>query len=204
MKRFFVTVILLIFVLSTQAFGQSTYARVSGTVADPSHALIPGATITATNSATGVVSTTVTNESGTYNFASLLPGTYQLSATLPGFQTKIFTNVQLGSAAQLRIDFTMAVSSVNTSVEVAIPADSLLSTSSSSVGEVLSQQRVSELPTISNNVLDLFRLLPGVRMNADGVNGTFAGMNAVNVNFQRDGVDASGSAYWIQAGVQSA
>ena len=205
MKRLLVAaVLLLIFVLSTPVFGQTTYATISGTIGDASRALIPGVTITATNNATGILTTVLSNESGTYNFPSLLPGVYKVTATLPGFQTKTFTDVQLGSAAQLRLDFTMSVSSVTTSVEVSVAADTLLSTSSSSVGEVLTQQRVQDLPTVSNNVLDLFRLLPGVRMNADGVNGTFAGMNAVNVNIQRDGVDTSGSAYWIQAGVQSA
>src|SRR5438552_11390273 len=57
---------------------------------------------------------------------------------------------------------------------------------------------------VGNNVLDLFRLLPGARINDDGVNGTFAGVSADKVNIQRDGVDASGSAYWVQAGAQSA
>jgi hypothetical protein len=205
MRRLFVVaLVLLTLVVSTRAFAQTTYATVSGRIEDASRALIPGVTITATNNATGVVTSVVSNESGTYNFPSLLPGSYRISAMLPGFRTQTYTDVQLGSAAQVRLDFTMTVSSVNTAVEVTVAADTLLSTSSSSVGEVLSQQRIQDLPTVSNNVLDLFRLLPGVRMNADGVNGTFAGMNAVNVNMQRDGVDASGSAYWVQAGVQSA
>ena len=205
MRRLFVAAILLLtFVLSIPAFGQSTYATVSGTVGDASRALIPGVTVTATNNDTGVVTTVISNESGAYNFPSLLPGTYKVSATLPGFQTRTFTNVQLGSAAQVRLDFTMAVSSLSTQVEVSVTADTLLATSSSSVGEVLTRQRIQELPTVGNNILDLFRLLPGARMNADGVNGTFAGMNATSMNLQRDGVDASGSAFWSQAGAQSA
>jgi hypothetical protein len=69
---------------------------------------------------------------------------------------------------------------------------------------VLTEQKVQDMPLVGNNVLDLFRLLPGARMNADGVNGTFAGVSADKVNIQRDGVDASGSAYWVQAGAQSA
>ena len=60
------------------------------------------------------------------------------------------------------------------------------------------------MPLVGNNVLDLLRLLPGARMNDDGVNGTFAGVSADKVNMQRDGVDTSGSAYWVQAGAQSA
>src|SRR2546423_7548577 len=84
--------------LSTPAFGQSTYATVSGTVADSSGAVLPGVSLTATNNATGVVTTVVSNEAGAYNFASLLPGVYKVSAELPGFQTRSYTDVQLGNA----------------------------------------------------------------------------------------------------------
>ena len=204
--RTFVAACFLLFLaaLVTPASSQSTNARVSGIVEDSSNALIPGVTVTATNTGTGVVSTNVTNEVGVYNFPSLLPGEYKVSATLPGFQTQTFTGVKLGNADQLRLNFVLRISSVNTSVEVSVAADTLLATSSSSVGEVLTQQKVQDLPLVGNNVLDLFRLLPGARMNADGVNGTFAGVSADKVNMQRDGVDASGSAYWVQAGAQSA
>ena len=203
----FVASFLLFFALTsfvTPASAQSTNARVSGTIEDASGALIPGVTVTATNTGTGVVTTMVSNEVGAYNFPSLLPGAYRLSATLPGFQTHTFTGVQLGNADQIRLNFVLKVSTVTTSVEVSVAVDTLLATSSSSVGEVLTQQKVQDLPIVGNNVLDLFRLLPGARMNADGVNGTFAGVSADKVNMQRDGVDASGSAYWVQAGAQSA
>src|SRR5436190_173429 len=190
--------------LSAPAFAQSTYATVSGTVADPSGAVLPGVSITATNNATGVTATVVSNEAGTYNFASLPPGAYKVSASLPGFQTSTFTNVELGNRDQIRLNFRMKIASVSTSVEVSVAADTLLATSSSSIGEVLAEQKVRDMPLVGNNVLDLFRLLPGARMNDDGVNGTFAGVSADKVNMQRDGVDASGSAYWVQAGAQSA
>jgi hypothetical protein len=201
---FLVLTLCLFLVLTGPAFAQSSFARISGTIGDSTNALIPGVTVTATNTGTGVVTNVISNEGGTYNFPSLSPGDYRVSASLPGFQTQTFTDVQLGNAQQLRLNFTLRVSSVSTSVEVSVAADSLLATSSSSVGAVLSEEKVQELPIVGNNVLDLFRLLPGARMNADGVNGTFAGVSADKVNMQRDGVDASGSAYWVQAGAQSA
>jgi hypothetical protein len=194
----------LLLAFTAPVFAQSSNARVSGTIGDDTNALIPGVSVTATNTDTGVVTTVISNEGGTYNFPSLLPGVYRVSASLPGFQTQTFTGVRLGNAEQLRLNFTLKVSTVNTSVEVSVAADALLATSSSSVGQVLSEDRVQDLPIVGNNVLDLLRLLPGARMNADGVNGTFAGVSADKVNMQRDGVDASGSAYWVQAGAQSA
>lgn len=190
--------------LCTQAFAQSTFATVSGTVADPSGAVLPGVSLTATNTATGVATTVVSNEAGAYNLTGLLPGVYTVSAELPGFQKATYTDVTLGNAAQVRFNFTMQVATAAQSVEVTVAADTLLATSSSSIGEVLSQQKVSELPIVANNLVSFYLLMPGVRMNDDGVSGTFAGLTADKINIQRDGVDASGSARYSQAGAQTA
>src|ERR1700730_5346417 len=172
MQRVLVALVVFV-VLSTQALAQSTSATVSGTVADPSGAVLPGVSLTATNNATGVVSTVISNESGAYNLTSLLPGAYTVSAELPGFRKETFTNVTLGNAQQVRLNFTLQVSTSAQSVEVTVAADTLLATSSSSIGETLSQQKVSDLPIVANNILSFFTLMPGVRMNDDGISGTF-------------------------------
>src|SRR5262245_57246465 len=96
-------------VVSAQGFGQSTSATVSGSVADFSGAVLPGVSMTATNNATGVVTTVITNEAGVYSLASLLPGVYTVSAELPGFQKQSFTNVQLGNAERVRLNFALQV-----------------------------------------------------------------------------------------------
>jgi len=196
MKTISATVVLLILVLCTPSFSQSTYATVSGTVEDPSKALIPGVTMKALNTATGVSTTVLTNESGTYSFASLLPGLYKISAELPGFQTYTYSDVRLGSGDQIRLNFTLRVGDVATAVDVSVAADTLLATSSSSVGEIVNQQRVVELPTVTNNVLDLYRLIPGIRLTDDaGNNGVVSGLGGLGtVNITRDGVDNVGAA----------
>src|SRR5947207_11438981 len=103
-KRFSAFAALLcVLTFSAQTFGQSTYATVSGTIEDTSHALLPGVMVTATNNATGVVTDVISNESGAYNLTSLLPGAYTVKAELPGFQTKAFTEVQLGNGVQIRL-----------------------------------------------------------------------------------------------------
>jgi hypothetical protein len=182
---------------STRAFAQSTYATVSGTVGDSSGAVLPGVSVTGTNNATGVVTSVVTNEAGVYSLGTLTPGAYTVSAELPGFQKQTYTNVQLGNADRIRLNFALQVATQTQSVEVTVAADTLLATSSSSVGEVLSQARVQDLPTVSNNVLDLYRLMPGIRVNGDGVSGSFAGLSGFGtVNMQRDGVDAAGGSRW--------
>jgi hypothetical protein len=85
--------------LSTNASSQSSSnASVSGFIQDPSQAFIPGVGITATNTQTGVVSTATTNESGTYTILSLLPGTYRLTAELPGFKSRSLMTFNSGKA----------------------------------------------------------------------------------------------------------
>ena len=84
---------------------------------------MPGVTVTATHSATGVVTTVLSNDAGVYNLAGVQPGTYKLSATLPGFQTQTFNDVQLGNAGQLRLNFTLQVAAAAQAVEVTVEAD---------------------------------------------------------------------------------
>ncbi|HET9943476.1 MAG TPA: carboxypeptidase regulatory-like domain-containing protein, partial [Terriglobia bacterium] len=195
MKRFLVAFGVfasLLLLSSSLSFGQSLNATVGGTVADSSGALVPGVTITATNNATGVVTSVITNEAGAYNIASLLSGVYKISASLPGFQTQTYSDVQLGSAAQVRLNFTLNVANVAQSVEVSIAAQNLITSSSSSVGEVLPQRQIEDLPLVSNNVLDLVGTMAGVFMTNDPVFGAeqtnFAGVSARDINVQRDGI----------------
>src|SRR6516225_772117 len=148
MKRFAFAMALFCVCLPIAAFAQSSNANLSGTVSDAGKAFIPGVTVTETNTETGVVSTAVSNETGTYTIPSLLPGTYKVSVELPGFQTHTYTNVQLGNAAQLRLNFTLQVAALNQAVEVTVEADRLLLSSTSSVGAVLPEKTVQDLPVV--------------------------------------------------------
>jgi len=182
--------------LALHAFGQSSNARVSGTVNDATGAVLPGVEVTATNNATGVVTTAITNDAGAYNFASLLPGPYTISASLPAFQTQTFRDVPLGNAAQVRLNFSLQVGQVATNVEVSVAASQVLLESSSSVGNVLEQKKIVDLPLVSNNVLDLVGVMAGVNVTKDSVFGAndtkFAGVAAGNINVQRDGIPITG------------
>jgi hypothetical protein len=190
MKRHVWAALLMLLSLSSFMFGQVVNATLSGTVSDASGALIPGVDVTARQTATGVVSTAITNESGTYRFASLQPGPYQVTASLPGFQGQTF-QVSLGTAQQIRQNFTLQVGGVTQEVQVSVAADQLLTAQSSSVGNALAQTQVVDLPLVGRNVLDLAtRIMPGVR--GDGqADTTFAGIaanGAGNVSMQMDGV----------------
>jgi hypothetical protein len=200
----------LVLIVSALSLGQSSSATVSGTVSDTAQALMPGVTISASNRDTGVVTTVISNESGSYNITGLLPGVYNVTAELPGFQTQTFTDVRLGNAVQARLNFTLQVASINTTVEVTVSADRLLIESTSSVGAVLPERTVQDLPIVGvmgNDAMSLVRTLPGLNLannvitNAD--DSKLAGITASNVVVQRDGVDASAAGRWA-AGLQPA
>ena len=200
---FFVPVALLLLlplVLAGPAYSQGLYATVTGSVSDSSGAVIPGVTIRATAVDTGVVTTTLTNESGVYNYRDLLPGRYTISASLPGFQSKSITDATLSQNASYRYNFQLSVSNVSTQVEVSVSADTILSAQGATIGETLTQQKVKDLPIVGNNVLDLITVMAGVEnvipsnppsaANAFGrENTTFAGVRADNIMIVRDGIN---------------
>src|SRR3990172_758972 len=183
------TAVLLCLVVSATALAQTTNAILGGTVADASGALIPGVMVTATNTQTGIVSTTLTNETGAYQFPSLQTGIYKVSAELPGFQTQTYNEVALGVSQQVRLNFNLQVGGAATTVDVNVAADTLLATSSSSVGTVLPDYKIRDLPLSSRDVLDLIALAPGV----EGDN--FAGHRVNQVGTTRDGISVSDGRY---------
>src|SRR3989441_5472998 len=179
--------------LSLNAFSQSTNATVGGTVQDAMGAFIPGVTITATNTATGIVTTVISNEAGAYQFASLQPGTYDIKADLAGFQPEVAKGFQLGGAQQARLNFTLQVgAAAGTTVEVAVAADTLLATSSNSIGAILPEYKVRDLPGI-RDVIGLVGNMAAVQRSNDGNNlvASFAGGRVSQVNTSRDGMNVS-------------
>ncbi|HLK49281.1 MAG TPA: TonB-dependent receptor [Bryobacteraceae bacterium] len=183
--------------LASIAFGQIT-ASVGGTVSDPSGALVPKVNVSARNINTGIVSNTVTNETGAYQFPSLQPGSYTISATAAGFQTATYNDVQLGQNQQVRLNFSMQLATGAQSVEVEVQADTAIATTSSSVGGVIAEKDVLSQPLASRNVLDLVALTPGV-ISVPGVfvgsTLNFAGVQQNQVNTTRDGLITNDGRY---------
>src|SRR5215472_6496590 len=192
MRRSFAAPILLCLVLSLTAFSQSENATVGGTVQDSTGAFIPGVSVTATNTGTGVVTTVISNEAGAYQFASLQPGTYDIKAELPGFQTASTKAFQLGGAQQARLNFTLQVgAAAGTTVDVNVAADTLLATSSNSVGAILPEYKVRDLPLAVRDVFGLVAATPGTQGSGDQMIGNFAGGRLSAANTVRDGVNVS-------------
>src|SRR5262245_15798375 len=182
MKKRLAGTIVLVCLLSSLVSAQTTNATLGGTVGDASSARMPGVTVTAANTQTGIVTTAVTNETGAYQFASLQTGTYKVTAELPGFQTQTYNEVALGVGQQVRLNFTLQVGAQTENIEVNVAADTLIATTSSSVGAVLPDYKLRDLPLASRNALDLVGTTAGTQ------GGSFAGSRSVAVNTVRDGV----------------
>ena len=189
-KLFFTAAALLCLLVSISAFAQSTAGTIGGTAADASGAVIPGVTVTATNTQTGIVTTVLTNETGVYQFANLQSGQYKLEATLPGFKAQVYNNVDLISVGQLRLNFTLQVGAPSQSVEVSVAADTLIAATQSSVSTVLSEYKVNDLPLINRNVLDL---VASTTANVSGSN--IAGAGTAFAMTTRDGLPVNNGRY---------
>ena len=144
--------VLLCLVTANNSLAQTGNASLGGFVQDPSRAFIPGVTVTATNTQTGVASAAVTNETGAYNIPSVLPGTYKLTAELPGFRSQVFNDVRVGANTTGRYNFTLEVGAVTESVEVTAERTALLAETSPTIGQVLPERQVRDLPLVSTNV----------------------------------------------------
>ena len=192
MKAFWTAAILLVFLLPAIAFAQTAAGTLTGTVEDVTRAVIPGVEITATNTQTGIVTTTLTNEAGAYVIPGLLPGVYKLSAQLSGFATSTFNNVELNTNDSKRFNFTLQVAAAGQRVDVVVDATTLLAASSATIGEVLPAEKVRQLPLVGNDILDLIGVMAGVRVSGSGGDfTTFAGISAGYVNTTVNGLSVN-------------
>src|ERR1051326_6130907 len=142
------------------ASGQ-TLGGITGVVTDPSGAVIPNASVMVTNTATNVARSTTTNTDGLYFFPDLVPGTYNVQVTAGGFDTVVKQNIVLQVQQTARIDFTLKGGQSTETVQVAANA-ALLTTEDATIGTVIEEQRIIELPLNGRSYLSLVALSPNV------------------------------------------
>src|SRR2546427_2925617 len=159
--------ILLSCLTCTVVWGQST-AQISGTAKDQSGAVLPGVELTATQTATGIARSVVTNETGSYVLPNLPIGPYRLEASLPGFRTFVQTGIVLQVNGNPEINVVMAVGQVAETVEVQADA-ALVETRRTGVGQVIDNVRVMELPLNGRQVTELI-LLSGAAVGGGAQN----------------------------------
>ena len=153
---------------SAQVTGQVT---LSGTVTEPSGAVIVRAQVTITNIATGVSFDTVTNSTGYYEVNHLNPGTYSISVSNPGFEKLLRSGVTLDADARLNVPVQLHPGAEAQTVTITTDA-TLLNSESASAGQVLTTQQVQELTVSGSNPTWLALIAPGVQAKISQVSST--------------------------------
>ena len=203
-------VLMAVFLLATSwslMQGQSDTGRVTGTVADATGALIPGASVTLTDVDTGIAQTRTTGGEGSFNFPALTRGHYRVDAMAKGFASQK-QEFELQIQQVQTVEFKLNTGSMSTTVDVTDAAP-IVDLATSSTGEVIEGRQVVDLPLSQRNFLELATLTPGVThgaygSDASGINGnvetmryadsgggalTVNGLRPQSNNFLLDGVD---------------
>jgi hypothetical protein len=138
-----------------------TAATVSGTVHDPSGAVVPGVTVTARSGDTGLTRTTVTGPEGRFVIAQLPPGTYEMRAELEGFKPHVRPQVQLAVAQSLALNITLQVGDLAI-IDVVTGGIPAVNTTSSELSYLVTSEQIEQIPLNGRNYTDLALLQPGV------------------------------------------
>jgi Carboxypeptidase regulatory-like domain len=162
LKRFRYVLSLLILSLSPSLFGQAVNATLLGTVTDSTGATVPGAKVTATETATGLIHESVTNDSGNYTFPDVPPGKYSITTEAKGFKKDTHQNIDLLSNSSTRVDVEMVTGSVSEEVLVTT-APALLQTDRADISTKIEARQVADLPLGTNrNFQSLLNTVPGM------------------------------------------
>jgi Carboxypeptidase regulatory-like domain/TonB dependent receptor-like, beta-barrel len=140
---------------------QSFTGAILGNIKDPSGAVMPGVTVSITNVATNMRSEVLSDDQGAFIAPELQPGRYTLEATLPGFKRAVREGIVLQVQQRAQVDIVMAVGEVSESIEVTADAQ-LTETTTSSLGKIVDNRRILNLPLNTRNVYSLIFLTPGV------------------------------------------
>jgi hypothetical protein len=186
------TIILACLLFSGPLPAQST-GSINGTVLDSSAAVIPSANLLLVNTGTGDRRETASSAEGYFTFPDLPPGRYELRTTASGFKASVETDLILAVGQQMTVRPTMELGTLTETVRI-VATSAPVTTSSSSIAQVVDQDRIQQLPLNGRNALQLVALVPGVI--ATGTQGQFgatqatfsvSGGRSIDMNFQLDG-----------------
>jgi len=152
---------LLLTTTTSALFAQSYQGGIRGAVSDAQGAAVAGAKVTLSDDATGTARSALSNDSGGYDFASLVPSTYTIIAEKPGFKKFERKNIVLGTQQELTIDLKLDVGSVSESVLVTEEVP-LIEVSNASEGQVLDNKKLVELPNLGRNPFMMSKLAQNV------------------------------------------
>ncbi|MHB8616510.1 MAG: carboxypeptidase-like regulatory domain-containing protein, partial [Candidatus Acidiferrales bacterium] len=188
---------LVLLTLVTTVARAQTASSLNGRIVDPSEAAVPGAKITLTSNTTGLVRTTTSNAEGLYEFFAVPPGDYSLQATASGFSKYLAQHVTLLVSTASTINVTLGLAKVTSTVVVHGNAVPLINRTDASLGNVIQEQQLAELPIAGRDVANLLSLQAGVvflgsQLNTsitDTRSGASNGLRSDQNNITLDGAD---------------
>jgi hypothetical protein len=198
MNKFAVTRILMpLFMITVTAWGQRDLSTVTGTVTDPTGAVVAGAKITITEGATGLAYVVTASTDGVYVRSALKPGTYTVAADAPGFKRAIQNDVLLTAGDRVGVNITLQVGEASEHVEVSAAA-ALLQTENTAIGTDLSSRSVEDLPLGGQRrVAFLARLSVGVLV------GEASAFDSLGGSFTASGVHSTGQNNYLLNGMDN-
>ncbi len=194
MRKRGVMLCLLLLGLGGPAYGQTGLGTITGQVLDTSGGSVPGASIEATNIATGVKTGTVSNDIGQYQIRNVMPGKYALAVSMPGFRTLQREGVVVQVGDVITLDLTLEVGEVSDQITVtdAVP---LLRTGDAQTGEVISNTFIQSLPQVDRDPLGLVKYAGNVqggsnRADSKGSDLRINGGRNQSIDYLVDGISA--------------
>jgi hypothetical protein len=166
--------------LVSTSSAQTSNATLTGVVRDGTGAVIPGATVTATNTQNGLVKSSVSDGEGRYTILSLLPGSYDVQAANTGFATSVRRNQELLVGTTPELDFELKPSTSDVTVEVTAVNAAALETTQNTVDRVLAPAELDNLPIADRNFAELAALTPGVQITTTATVGTSPAISVGN------------------------
>jgi hypothetical protein len=187
MKRLCLSIVpLFLFVASLSGIAQTVTGTIRGTVTDSSGAIVPGATVTATNTATGVQTPAVTNQAGEYSIRFLQIGKYTVAVEANGFDRATYAAFPLEIDQTAKIDIQLRVGSTKTSVEVSDQVQPILDTESATLGETFTENTINSVPLNGRDFSQLTVFTPGaVSTGYGGFGMASSSTNAANNSSER-------------------
>lgn len=177
-------IILVAALMLTNAAWTDVGGRITGTVKDQTNGVIPGATVTAINTATGVKQTTTSDAQGSYTFPVLPVGQYEIDVAAGGFKANRTQGLVINVGAALTVDITLELSSQNETVAVTENA-AQVETSDTQLGEVIGSKQVTSIPLNGRSYTDLFAMQVGVTpLTTSGAGNSTSHREGVSGQFQ--------------------
>ncbi len=174
----------LILLVASPLFASDPTGTITGTITDPSGAVVPKARVVVTNEDTNAARNAVSNDDGDYTVALLPPGRYRVTAESAGFRRSVFRGVNVDVDQTVRLDFALRVGAITEEVRVT-ETPPIVQTDTSTLGQVVNERLVQDLPLNERNFLSFALLAPGSQLPTQGSENSTQG-GSINVNGARD------------------